>query len=284
MVRKARAVAMTMLATVLMLGGCGGTGSSAGRAGVDGADDTVRLVVIGDSLINPGVVCPGCTGFVERYGEELGAQLGRPSEYVAVPAFTVPDAIQAIAEDLPTRDEIAAADVVVVEVGYNNALPDPQTGIGCQGSLSDGFVRWMRSTRPICLAEGVATYGALYDQIFASLEELRGARPTVFVLANSINGNIDPDRPGLLFDTPARDREFATRWALAAYERWNAMLLDRATAAGFTYVDLWHAFNGPDGTQPFGDLSIDGAHPSQRGNDVIAGKLGEVDTSALRRS
>jgi len=53
-------------------------------------------------------------------------------------------------------------------------------------------------------------------------------------------------------------------------DAWNAMLCSAAEANGVRCVDVHHAFNGPDGTTPAGDLlAPDDTHPSQRGNDTI---------------
>ena len=245
----------------------------------------MNLVVIGDSLIDPAGVCNGCTGFAEQYASHLEDTLGEPVAVHRVTAMGVPDAQSTVASNDTAREQIAAADVVV-EVGFNNAMPDPETGIGCGGSLgaqsADEIIGWIRSTEPECLAAGVATYGALYDQIFAGVKELRSDLPTVYIATTTIDGNIDETLPdsllGLLDPT---DRPFALQWTLDAYERWNAMLSQRATAAGFEVVDLYRAFNGPDGTKPSGDLAVDSAHPSQNGNDLIAAKLAEVGVSAL---
>ena len=69
---------------------------------------------------------------------------------------------------------------------------------------------------------------------------------------------------------------------VAAYDRWNKMLCDRAANARATCLDLYHAFNGQDGTSPVpADLTSDGTHPSQKGNDLIAGMLGKVDLGAI---
>jgi lysophospholipase L1-like esterase len=248
--------------------------------------DGFDLVVIGDSLIDPTGVCNGCTGFAEQFASHLEDALGAPVAVDRVMAMTVPDAQSMVESDDTARTRIAQADVVVVEVGYNNAMPDPETGIGCGGSIgtqtATEIAAWLRSTEPECLASGVATYGALYDQIFAGVRELRGEQPTVYIATTTIDGNIDESMSDSLLGLldPA-DRPFAEQWTLDAYDRWNTMLAERATAAGFDVVDLYHEFNGPDGTQPSGELAVDSAHPSQKGNDAIAAKLAEVDVSIL---
>jgi lysophospholipase L1-like esterase len=250
------------------------TSSSAQEAGY-------HVVVIGDSLANPQGHCDGCTGFVEQFAKHVGETLGRTAVFDTVRAGGLPEAQQALTSDTGAKALVAAADVVVVEVGGNNALPDPDTGIGCPGSMSGGYIPWILTTNEQCLAQGVATYGQIYDEIFASIKELRAGRPTVYIATNSINGNIDPSfSDGLL--GIAGDRVDEVRaWAVAAYDRWNSMLAARAASAGFVVVDIYHEFNGKHGDRPSGSLAVDGTHPSQTGHDVIAGKLAEVDLGTL---
>ena len=59
------------------------------------------------------------------------------------------------------------------------------------------------------------------------------------------------------------------------------MMCDRAEANGFTCVDVYHAFNGAAGDQPSTPWTVDGAHPSQQGNDLIAQLLAAVDPSTI---
>ena len=79
---------------------------------------------------------------------------------------SVQDAAAAVSKPGPDADTIAAADIVLVTVGGNQALPDPETGIGC--------TTWFLKAQGPCLEEGVATYGDLYDQVFAGVKALRG--------------------------------------------------------------------------------------------------------------
>ena len=233
--------------------------------------DAVNVVVIGDSLAG--------TGWVEMYRAGVESKLGRPVRAEVLNGMTVPEALQTV-QSGPSHETLASADIVIVETGFNNALPDPETGIGCGGNLSD-FMIWIRSTEPNCLAEGITTYGSLYDGIFAGIKDVRAGKPTVFIATSTIDGNIDPETDGLVAAVAESDRPDALAWSLAAYERWNTMLKERATEAGFTIVDLYHAFNGPDGTLPPGDLSKDGAHPSAKGDSLIAEMLSGVDLSIL---
>ena len=56
-----------------------------------------------------------------------------------------------------------------------------------------------------------------------------------------------------------------------AVDAWDKMMCEAAVKNGFTCVDIYHSFNGPDGLQAAGDLlAADYTHPSQAGNDRIA--------------
>ena len=58
------------------------------------------------------------------------------------------------------------------------------------------------------------------------------------------------------------------------HDAWNTMLCDSAEANGFVCADIYHEFDGPDGTKPSGELlGPDYTHPSQKGNDLIAKTL-----------
>jgi GDSL-like Lipase/Acylhydrolase family len=269
--------ALAMLSSVLA--GCTVTGD-AGSAGASKSAE-IDLVVIGDSIADA-AHCPFCTGFMETFRAHVEDSLDHPVHSTLVTTLTVPDAQAAVLSEQGTRELLAQAEIIIVEVGYNNALPDPETGIGCGGSLSQGYSTWMASTTEECLAAGVETYGELYDSIFDELKALRTGQPTVFIVTNSTDGNIDPNNPtDLLALLAPEEQQAGKEWTVEQYDRWNSMLAERTEAAGFTLVDLYHRLNGADGTVPFGPLSVDGAHPSQAGNDLIAEALSGVDLSAL---
>ena len=59
---------------------------------------------------------------------------------------------------------------------------------------------------------------------------------------------------------------------------WRDALCDEAEAVGAVCVDVYTAFNGPDGDQPPGDfVAADYTHPSQVGNDGISDLLIEAN-------
>lgn len=237
--------------------------------------EVVHIAVIGDSLAE--------TSWPDLYGEQVAAELGQRVEVDVAIATGVSDAAALVADP---PEVITRADIVIVQTGFNNALPDPETGIGCQGSLGSGdaagILRWIRSTESTCLSEGVKTYAGLYDQVFAGVKAARAGKPTVIVAMTTVDGNNDPDmEDGLVGFMPEADRPEVLAWTLAAYDRWNSMLEDRAGAAELQVVDLFQAINGPDGSRVVGDLSNDGRHPNTKGDDFYVSQLQAVDLSAL---
>ncbi len=249
-----------------------------------GGENAVQLVVIGDS-IPFAAFCSGCTGFVDQYAAELEARAGRP---VTVANRSRDDSAglteikQQVTEDEALRDEIAAADVVLVSVGFNNALPS--SGIlacsGSSGAGAAGYIDWALSEgTPECVQAGVDWFARDYDAIFSTITDLLKGKPTLVAALNVHDGNLG----GADFaraDVPQEAKDRFEHWIVDAYDRWNAMLCAQAKSHGVACVDLYHAFNGPAGDQPSGANTVDGAHPSQAGNDLVADLLAKLDTSA----
>jgi lysophospholipase L1-like esterase len=64
------------------------------------------------------------------------------------------------------------------------------------------------------------------------------------------------------------------------FKQWTAAQCEEAEAAGAACIDVYSAFNGPDGTEPAGELlAADYTHPSQAGNDVIRDLLVDAGLS-----
>ncbi len=244
------------------------------------------MVVIGDSIPFGRHFCPGCKAFVNQYGEALTAKLGHPV-YVINRSRDDSAGMQQIEDQVTTeaslRDQISKAGIVIVSVGYNNALPDASTGVGCGGDMGgtvESYVAWALSTTATCLKAGIATYAAQYDRIFSAITDLRHGAPTIYIAINVHDGNLGgPDFVNA--NLPSATRARIDRWIIDAYDRWNAMLCAKAKVHQFTCVDVYHAFNGPKGDQSSRTNTVDGAHPSQAGNDVIARLLDKVDTTAI---
>lgn len=261
-----------VVAAVFILAGCGG--------GTDTEDqsEAVRVVVLGTSFptSEPELSDPG--KWWVQFADHVAAELDTETTYDLLSLGSVQDAVAAVSKPGPDADTIADADIVLVTVGGNQALPDPETGIGCKA--------WFLEAKGPCLEEGVATYGDLYDQVYAGVKALRGDKPTVYAQATSFDGNIEspddvPDGLLSLYTKSGQEAE-AKAWAVAAYDRWATMQTERATAAGFQVIDNYHAFNGPDGTAALIPAYLD--PPSELnagGHDLYASQLTGIDLSAI---
>jgi GDSL-like Lipase/Acylhydrolase family/Peptidase propeptide and YPEB domain len=253
---------------------------------VDGqAEEPLELVVIGDSIPFAGF-CPGCVGFVEQWGRELQDRTGRPVEIRnrsrddSADMAAIRD--QALGDEV-LRSEIADAEAIIVSVGYNTVVPDPDLGLGClgdYGSFPDGYIAWALANPTTCQQAFFDAHAATYDEIFSAINELRDGAPTVVAVLDVHNGNKDDPAFTSATVSDATMADFQ-EWLTGVYDGWNSMLCDRATEAGFSCVDAYHAFNGPNGREPSRPWTVDGAHPNQAGNDLIAELLAGVDLSAL---
>ena len=273
-----------------------GPGDAANVSSVSGP--ALHLVVLGDAVPST-EPCPGCTGFVEQYAAHLETATGRPVE-VADRSRTdtagLLDIEAQVSGEERLREQLAEADVVIVSVGANDVMPDAAAAgmlrkrrggdWGCggdMGSTTKSYAAWALATTPECLEAGRMAYLGLYDSIFGTVAELRHWQPTVAIALNTYDRHLygaDFVEAGL--DQLTLDTLWP--WMTALYEDWNRMECGRASAHYFTCVDVHHAFNGPAGDQPLGDLSVDGVHPSQAGHDLIASLLVDLDlTPALDR-
>ncbi len=277
--RKLKSSGAAILAVGLLGASAGAVMAQAGEPA-----DALEVVVIGDS-IPFAAFCPGCTGFVDLYARDLESRTGRPVEVINLSrddSAGLREIRDQVAADLGLRDAVTGADIVLVSVGYNNALPDPYTGVGCSGGFDSAkaYAEWMLATTPECRKEGLDVWAADYDTIFSEISSLRGDDPTVLAALNVHNGNKgnwDIHNSGLE-QAMVDDWE---EWVTLVYDDWNAMLCDRAAAAGFTCVDVYHAFNGPTGEETSEAWTVDGAHPSQEGSQLIADLLAGLDVSAI---
>ena len=253
----------------------------------------LHLVVVGDSIPFGGYFCPSCTGFVDEYAKILQKRSGQQVN-VANRSRDDSAGVDSIRDQLTSdaslRAELMQADVVVLSVGFNNALPDygnpPPGGFppGCDTKapgIDDEIIAHIVATTPQCNTATAAAWTKDYDAIFTAMAGLRTGKPTVFIALNVYDGNLDNSDIRAAMD--AKTFAATEKVIVDAYDKWNAMLCKQAAAHGFACIDVYHAFDGPQGTRPAGDLTVDGAHPSQEGNDLIAALLAKVDVSAVTR-
>ncbi len=256
-----------------------------------GTAEGLHLVVIGDSIPFASF-CPGCDGFVDQYAATLQERSGEPVDVAnrsRDDSAGIPEIRDQVTNDADLRAELTEADVVVVSVGFNNAVPDyeapppqgrlPECDVLAPG-ISDQITAYIVAITPTCSAEVANAWGNEYEAIFSELDKLRAGKPTSFIVLNVYDANVD-SRDLRAAVNSKKDFVAGASHIVTAYDQLNAVLCKTAAAHNYTCVDLYHAMNGPDGKKPLGPLTIDGAHPSQKGNDLIAELLADVDVSGV---
>ncbi len=271
-------MALLTLCTMLA-GGC----SSEGDLTTNEATpivEALQVVVIGDSIPHSSGFCPGCVGFVDQFAQGLEATTGRAvnlSNRSRNDSAAVGDIRRQVTDDASLRDQLSGADVVLVSVGFNDQAPWPAEK-PCHAPVADTLedqVEAILQLTDSCIAETVSSYRTDYAAIFAEVSQLASDSAVLLVLTVYNNALGYPDLEAMVSPADLDRLEGLTRSILDA---WNVMLCEAGAEHGFSCVDVYHAFNGADGNTPPGDaLQADYTHPSQRGNDIIAGLLAEVE-------
>jgi lysophospholipase L1-like esterase len=229
-------------------------------------------VVVGDSIaVNSADDCPGCTGFVVRYAQQIEQDTGHPVKVTNLAqhnGLQIDGLLDEMLTDKNRRDALAGADIVVVGIAHNDAPWGSNTDL-CDGPSAE--LDWSKFT-PRCLAASTAALQPKLETILATIVDLRAGKPTILRTLNRYNDWIGDAGISATANKTSRD-------VVRAY---NSMQCKAATAHGFTCADLSLAFNGKDGLKPSGDLlAKDFTHPSDKGNEVIASVLADLGYAPL---
>ena len=278
------------------VGSSEGPASSTGIAGGPGPSPQahLHLVAIGDSLDQPSS-CPGCVDYVDLYGRAVAAATGRPVdvdnrsaiELSALPAVQSSQLLDDLLTDQSLRAAVAAADVIVISVGFNDT-PWGRIDNPCGASnLAATVVDWSLIT-PACIARVADEYAQTLNEIVTQIDELRGCfippglpptfcqqagrRTTMIRLVTVYDDWIgEAGTPAAaLGPTEAADRAFVAAQCWVVLEQ------------GGQCADIYHALNGSAGTSdaaPF--LVADHTHFNQAGHQRIADVLAKVGFDPL---
>lgn len=290
---------LSLLAALFALAGCTGSApatdsqaaSPTGPAPLTLAASPLSLVVVGDSIPYGKQFCTGCNTFVAQYAAALRKRTGRPVEPTNLSrddSASLSDIVKQVTTDNALHGALAKADVMLLSAGFNSTFPDagqPPPGgfpMGCDGrepGVADSLLARAAATTLDCTSKMVQRWAKDYDLIFSTMAHLRTGKPTVFIVLNVYNGNLNnPDiRAGMNAAAFAKTE----RVLVDVLNQWNGMLCRTARTHHFQCVDIYHVMNGPQGNRPPGELSSDGTHPSQSGNDRIAALLSRIDIGAL---
>ena len=283
------------LALAALLAACSGAATARDEYGTPSTTPTtskaLNLVVVGDSIAFGGHFCPGCNDFVAQYATIEQSRTGRKiktENRSRDDTPGLPEIVTQVKTDKSLRHELAAADIVIVSVGGNNALPDlgnpPPGGLKPECDLvapgfTDTIIGHIVATTLACNAKEVAAWAPSYDSIFGTIAGLRRNRLTVLIALNVHDGNLD--NPDIKAAMDAATFMKTQEIIIDVYDKWNTMLCAQAKSHSFACVDLYHAFDGPRGNKKQPNLTVDGTHPSQAGHDVIAALLAKINPAAV---
>jgi lysophospholipase L1-like esterase len=226
----------------------------------------LSLVVIGDSIPDSDFECPDCVGFADQYAHALGKASSRDVDTINLSehnSLTLPMLLR----ELPSLKQfLSPADAIIVGIAHNSIALNADRPCGTRFVDSQStFADWSKLDEP-CATQTTAHNRPLYDELYSTIASWRAGKPTILLTIDKYNDWTGWKQAHL---TPA---QVAT--VVMFHNKWNQMLCASATAHGFSCADIYHAFNGPDGTRASGNLLLpDYAHPSQKGHDLIAKTL-----------
>lgn len=245
----------------------GTPGSASASAGVDDPATThpfsaepLRAIGLGDSV--PAATACDCDSFVTMAATSLAAEQGRD---VAVTNAAVDgamsDDVLAQLDDPQVRDDIAQADLVVIQVGANDFDEETVYQRECVDAANSGCYDATADALSANLTAIVTTV--------RSLQVRPGAR---VVLVGYWNVFLDGDVGRAEGPTYVAGADSLTRWV-------NLLIQGVADREGGAYADAYAAFKGPDGTRDdTGLLDADGDHPNLDGQRI----LGQAVVDATR--
>jgi len=218
------------------------------------------LVGLGDS-IPAGDGCPGCTPFVELFGDQLSGDDALPVQVanLGVGGWTSTDLLDALDPGEYDADAVRDADVVTVTIGANDFYAELDDYLDGDCGGDDG----LGCFQPV-LPQLQTTLTSVLDRI----AELRAGQPTAVLVTGYWDVFPDGDVARELYGPQfLRDSAVLTLRA-------NDVISEVAGAEGATYVDLFSTFKGTWGDgDPTGLLADDGDHPNQIGHQLIADAL-----------
>ena len=292
--RVAAPLATLSIVATLLLAGTPASGSSPSNAPSESPGRHWTYVALGDSSGYGAADCGGCTPYPVVLAERITADTGIPVELHNLTqhnSLTTTVLLQQIranavigtdpslprdagemasgaAAQEPVRDAIAGADIITIDVGFNDVLaalggpPD----YGCGGTFD-----------ATCIESVVTPIAANIEAIMAEIDLLRDGRPTMVRILGGSDGWTDD--VGVAPEVNAARAE----GTLALVRAQDAAYCSIATAHHALCVDMFHIFNGPAGSLPQDMSYVDpqGGHPNQKGQDAYAAAIAALGYAPL---
>jgi lysophospholipase L1-like esterase len=222
----------------------------------------LRVVTIGDSIPFGKDDCGGCTDFTTLVASALQQQTGETVEAENLSThdnLTGARLLDRIRTDQAVRTAVSRADVVIVSIGRNDT-PWNSTDDPCDGNNPDGVFNWTKYTGA-CVTQQAQRHGTQLDGILGEIQSLRAGKPTALRVLVDYNDVIGDPTVGVGADAPS----------IAVVEAFAQETCRVATLHRAVCVDVYHAFNGLQGTADAGGfLAGDHTHPNASGQGRIS--------------
>ena len=257
---------------------------------------TWKLVAIGDSVPRFHFTCPACKGFIELYADAITEATGvrvdvdnRTAVQISnVPPVQASHLLHRILTDASLREAIAAADIVVVNVGVNDT-PWNRFDNPCDASDPTATdVQWSMIT-DACVERVLGDYKRTLDEIFTQIDILRGCFTASFETMTCTDrgheetmlrmATVYDDWMGSSVSTSESDE--VTSRVVQAYVDAQCWVV---RMHGGECADMHHVFNGPAGTDDAGPYlgPEHSPHLNQEGQQAVADELARLGYRPLR--
>lgn len=236
--------------------------ASSARAKAPAPPPNWRVVALGDS-VPAGTAC-GCVPFPMLYAQQLVLHyhVEATATDLGVPGLTSAGLLAALGANASWREQIAAANVVAIEIGANDFSYDSYTQGDC--------------ARLSCYAPGLAMLASRLREIVDDVIELRGRQPTAVRLVDYWDIWLDG----------AVGRRYGAQYMSVGYAltaQVNRLIQAVAAETGVGFVDLYQPFHA--GNRAVTNLlASDGNHPNAAGHALIAQQLLASGVSPLTPS
>jgi hypothetical protein len=256
--------------------------------------ETWKLVALGDSLPRAHFTCPTCKGFIELYAEAITEATGVSvdvDDRTAVQLSNLP-VIQAsgllyqIFTDASLREAIAAADIVVVNVGHNDT-PWNRFDNPCDASDPTATdIEWSMITDE-CVHRVLGDYKRTLDEIFTQIDILRGCYTAAFETMSCTSrgheetmlrlATVYDDWMGYPGGPTAEPVTAQVNQAYVDAQCWVVRM------HGGECADVHSVLNGPEGTSDAAEFLLDDhTHLNERGHQLVADELARLGYRPLR--
>ena len=235
------------------------------QAGTTGT--ALRVVGLGDSVMETGA--SENASILDLFAAKLkssGVAASLVVDNLGDPSATSDSLRSALQSDGKMRDAVAAADIVVVSVGGNDADPFATYPPGTCAFGGDSAE---------CLAAYAPHLVANLDAIATEILALRGGKPTALRL-------MSPDYNPFVGWDQAPSASFGADFYAQVASAETAAGCAVAESHGGLCVDVFHLLNGPDGTADAATyLADDHAHPGRTGIEAVASLLTDLGVPEL---